>query len=99
MVPHSSSDPVAAEILRLTALRGADKSICPSEVARLLPGDPATPWQSHMPVVRRTAIALARQGLIDILRHGRPVADGAVAGGDIRGVIRLRSRTTSGSEQ
>ena len=95
MIPQASSDPIAAEILRLTARRGTDKSICPSEVARILPGDPATPWQRHMPQVRRTALALARQGLIDILRHGKPVGDDAVAGSDIRGVIRLRARTGS----
>jgi hypothetical protein len=74
-----------AEILRLTELRGAGKSICPSEVARALhatdqPG--ATEgWQRLMTPVRHAAQALARDG-----RKGQPVDPNA----EIRGVIRLR---------
>jgi hypothetical protein len=78
---------IAAEILRQTALRGAAKSICPSEVARLLaPGEDR--WRGLMAAVRDAAIGLAREGRIEVLRKGRPV-DPA---GEIRGVIRLRIR-------
>jgi hypothetical protein len=69
-------------ILRLTAERGADKSICPSEVARLL----GEPWQRHMTSVRQAAVRLAREGKIQVLRKGKPVADLD----ELRGVIRLR---------
>ncbi|WP_137124282.1 DUF3253 domain-containing protein [Roseomonas sp. HF4] len=72
-------------ILALTAERGADRSICPSEVARALsPED----WRPLMARIRREATVLAREGRIDILRKGKPV-DPAT---EIRGVIRLRTR-------
>lgn len=80
-----NTDAIAAEILRQTAARGADKSICPSEVARALaPEDDA--WRRLMGTVRATAIRLAREGQVEVLRKGKPV-DPA---GEIRGVIRLR---------
>jgi len=75
--------PVEAEILRLTDARGPDRSICPSEVARQLLPDGK--WQAMMPAIRRAAAGLARAGLIDILRHGKPIDPDAM-----RGVIRLR---------
>jgi hypothetical protein len=72
-------------ILTLAAERGAGKSLCPSEAARRLAPEA---WRPLMARLRREAIALAREGRIEILRKGRPVdPDGA-----IRGVIRLRIR-------
>jgi hypothetical protein len=72
-------------ILAQTAARGAEKSICPSEVARALePED----WQRLMPRIRREAALLAREGRIDVLRKGKPVDPEQ----EIRGVIRLRVR-------
>jgi hypothetical protein len=79
------SDAIAAEILRLTAARGPDKSICPSEVARALAPDA---WRPLLGAVRAEALRLAAAGRIEILRKGRPVPPEAV-----RGVIRLRTRT------
>ncbi len=69
-------------ILRLTAARGAGKSICPSEVARAMDAD----WRPLMTQVRGAAIELARAGQVQILRKGKPVANLD----DVRGVIRLR---------
>ena len=77
-------DPIEAGILALTAARGPQASICPSEVARALKPDG---WQSLMTSVRRAAIRLAGAGAIDILRKGKPVPPG-----EVRGVIRLRAR-------
>lgn len=80
-----NTDAIAAEILRQIAARGADKSICPSEVARALaPEDDA--WRRLMGAVRATAIRLAREGQVEVLRKGKPVDSAA----EIRGVIRLR---------
>jgi hypothetical protein len=79
---------VAAEILRLTALRGKAKSICPSEVARSLATDEAA-WRRLLGPVREAASDLAWQGRIDVLRKGKPVDPGE----QIRGVIRLRIRS------
>ncbi|MFN6954219.1 MAG: DUF3253 domain-containing protein [Acetobacteraceae bacterium] len=81
----AAPDAIAAEILRQTAARGPDKSICPSEVARALAPDA---WRPLLGAVRAEALRLAEAGRIDILRKGRPVPPDAV-----RGVIRLRTRT------
>ena len=69
-------------ILRLATECGADKSISPSDVARLL----GEPWQRHLTPVRQAAIKLAREGRIAVLRKGKPVENLD----EVRGVIRLR---------
>ena len=76
-----SEQAIEATLLRLVTDRGAGKSICPSEVARVLTPE----WQTLMSAVRRVAVRLAQAGRIEILRKGKPVD--AV---DVRGVIRLR---------
>ena len=84
-------DTIAAEILRLTAACGEGRSICPSEVARALAGGGEEgPWRPLMGPVREAALALQREGRIEILRKGKPVPPEAV-----RGVIRLRARTAA----
>lgn len=80
-----------AVILEMTAERGAEKSICPSEVARAF-GDE---WRGLMKPVRAAAVTLARAGRIEILRKGKPVADIE----DFRGVIRLRVKLPPGGAQ
>ncbi len=82
-------DPVEAEILRQTAAGGIDRSISPNDVARaLMAGAGPDAWRTRLGDVRRAAIRLARQGTIEILRKGKPVAPDAA-----RGVIRLRGAT------
>lgn len=81
-----AEDAIRDEILRQTAARGTDRSICPSEVARALAGGGEDgPWRSLMGPVRHAAAGLSRDGRIDILRKGKPVPPAAM-----RGVIRLR---------
>jgi Protein of unknown function (DUF3253) len=77
---------IRGEILRLTAARGAERSVCPSEVARALAGGDDGPWRPLMGPVRRAAAGLARDGRVEILRKGKPVPPEAM-----RGVIRLRA--------
>lgn len=77
-----------AEILRQTTERGAEKSICPSEVARALAPDEDS-WRRLMGPIRAAAIRLARQGQVEVLRKGKPVPPDT----EIRGVIRLRKAT------
>jgi hypothetical protein len=84
-------DAIAAEILRQVAMRGAGKSICPSDVARAL-ASAELEWRALMGAVRQAALALARDGRIEVLRKGRPVDPAA----EIRGVIRLRVKDESG---
>lgn len=80
-------DAITEEILRQTAARGPDRSICPSEVARaLVAGE--QPWQPLMDPVRKAALRLQAAGRVEILRKGKPVPADAV-----RGVIRLRIAT------
>lgn len=78
------ANPIEASILSLTAARGHDRSICPSEVARILKPEA---WQSMMTPVRQAAIRLVEAGAIEILRKGKPVPPA-----EVRGVIRLRAR-------
>ena len=71
------------EVLRQVEIRGADSSICPSEVARAL----ALDWHGLMNRIRSVAAGLSREQRIDILRKGKPVEPEAM-----KGVIRLRLR-------
>lgn len=68
---------VEAAILALTAARGPDKSICPSEAARAavarLSLEPAAGWRALSADVRAVAEALARAGRIEARQRGAPV--------------------------
>ncbi len=75
---------IRACILALAAQRGAGKSICPSEVARLLAPDD---WRAWMPAVREAAFALAEEGRVVVTQRGKPV--GRAARGPIRITISL----------
>ena len=72
-------DPVAAAILTAVAARAAGKSICPSEVARLLAED----WRPLMPAVRAAAARLAAAGVLRVTQKGAAV-DAMTARGPIR---------------
>lgn len=54
-------------ILDACTQRGADRTICPSEVARALD---AQHWRDLMPAVRAVASRLAEAGLIRVTRRG-----------------------------
>lgn len=70
-----------AILARVTGLR-AGTSLCPSQVARDLDAD----WRPLMQPLRRTALAMAAEGLIRVTQGGRD------AGADPRGPIRLAGR-------
>ncbi|MGW5959546.1 DUF3253 domain-containing protein [Methylorubrum thiocyanatum] len=72
-------------MLRLVSERGADKTCCPSEVARALGGPHPDGWSPLMQPVRRVAVRLTKAGRVLILRKGKPVADPD----DFRGIYRL----------
>ncbi len=73
---------VSATILVLATDRGNDKTICPSEVARMLWPDE---WRNHMEEVRLAAFALRDEGKVQISQKGREVTDHKV-----KGPIRIR---------
>jgi hypothetical protein len=81
-----TSDPAEQAILDLVMERGPEKSICPTDAARRLAGNPADEaWRSKLSPIRLAAQRLAKAGRIDILRKGKKIAPE-----DARGVIRLR---------
>jgi hypothetical protein len=82
---RASEAEITETLLRLVEARGADKTVCPSEVARALGGPHPDGWGPLMQPVRRVAVALTKAGRIAILRKGRPVADPD----DFRGIYRL----------
>ncbi|OHB28892.1 MAG: hypothetical protein A2790_20865 [Phenylobacterium sp. RIFCSPHIGHO2_01_FULL_69_31] len=75
-------DPIEALILDLLAKVPAGKSIAPEDVAR---GLDAEGWRRQLGRVRGTAVGLARQGKIVILRHNKPADPDT-----FRGVWRMR---------
>ncbi|ACK84063.1 MULTISPECIES: DUF3253 domain-containing protein [Methylorubrum] len=72
-------------MLRLVSERGADKTCCPSEIARALGGPHPDGWSPLMQPVRRVAVRLTKAGRVQILRKGKPVEDPD----DFRGIYRL----------
>jgi len=77
--PGAERARIAAAILELTAARGPDRTICPSEVARALADD----WRALMPAVRAVAADLAEQGQVVVTQKGRRV-DPRTARGPVR---------------
>ena len=71
-------------ILALAAARGADKTICPSEVARHFRGADETRWRLLMRPIRAEAVRLAEEGRLVVKRKGK-----AVDPHDFKGVYRL----------
>lgn len=61
---------ISSSILSLATQRGVDKTICPSEIARMLfPDD----WPDHMKDIVNVAIDLHHQGKVIITQKGMPV--------------------------
>ena len=72
------------------ASSAARRTVIPEEVARAVD---AENWRRVLPQVRSTAIGLARQGRIVILRKGKPADPEA-----LKGVFRLALPTTTETE-
>jgi len=60
-------------ILTLATGRGAEKTICPSEVARHIGGNDETQWRPLMPIIRRLAVELVAKGEVQIKKGGEVV--------------------------
>jgi hypothetical protein len=80
------SEPVETTLLAMVEQAPVGKSITPEEVARAVD---AENWCRQLGQVRATAVGLARQGRLTILRHGRP-ADPET----FKGVYRLARAVT-----
>ncbi|MHB1304980.1 MAG: DUF3253 domain-containing protein [Acidiphilium sp.] len=87
----------ALAIARELEGRRVGASISPTDAARSMAktaGETAPDaWRRHLAPVRRAAMHLARSGIIEILRKGKPVAPE-----EMRGVIRLRRAESQGGE-
>jgi len=64
-------------ILRLVDERGPDKTICPSEVARVIGG---AEWRDAMPVIHAAAKALAEEGTVELRQSGEPCGTEGIVG-------------------
>ncbi|WP_025144255.1 DUF3253 domain-containing protein [Pedobacter jeongneungensis] len=74
---------IKAAILKEAALRGPEKSTCPSEIARkLFPGH----WRAQVAIIREGAIAHQKQGLGLITQKAMPIDTG-----NIKGAIRNKT--------
>ncbi len=86
--PGQSDQALEAAILELLAERGRDKTICPSEAAKLVGGKAERrDWEGLMEPARAAARRLVAAGRIVITQHGR-VVDPSTAKGPIR--LKLR---------
>ena len=83
--------PIEETILNLLAGLAPGKSLDPTEVARAVD---AEGWRRTLPQVRSTAIGLARQGRLVILRHNKPADPDS-----FKGVWRMRLPSESDSPQ
>lgn len=61
----------AAAVLSLVAERGAGKTVCPSEVARMLGG---AAWRAQMPQVHAAVDALVADGAVRLSWQGVPLS-------------------------
>lgn len=72
--PNPPSDgTISKAFVALATERGADKTICPSEVARHVAGPEDAQWRPLMPSIRRLATVLVSQGQIEINKGGKVV--------------------------
>lgn len=73
---------ITSKILSTAFQRGAEKSTCPSEIARMLfPND----WRKHMKDILKVAIDLHTNGSVVITQRGVPVNTK-----DFKGPVRIK---------
>ena len=87
ILPMQEKQIITEQILKVAAQRGADKSTCPSEIARMLYPDN---WRKHMGMVMEVAIGLSIDGKILITQKGK-----AVDVEKIKGPVRIKQCTLS----
>lgn len=82
---------IASAIVELAAARGANKTICPSEVARHLGGQDEAAWRVLMDPIREQAIRLEGDGEIFIKQGGARVDPKSLSG-----IYRIAIANTTG---
>lgn len=71
-------------ILDLATSLGPDKSVSPSDAARAIAGKDEKEWRLLMKPIRSVAVKMAKEGLVAIIRKGKPVDPK-----EFRGVYRI----------
>ncbi len=77
-----SDNVIKNTILTMAASRGTDKTICPSEVARVLFGEN---WRKEMQTVRDAAFDLAGKNQVMVTQKGKKVGPE-----NLKGPIRIK---------
>lgn len=80
--PAATDRRIDAALQALLRSRQPGRTICPSDVARIVGG---RAWRTLLPVVRTRAVAMTARGELEILRRGEIVTDDPT-----RGVLRYR---------
>lgn len=91
--PRLPSEEAVERVLLEIAAAPAGRTVDPSEPARAL-YTAAPDWQRALPVIRRVAARLAREGRLGIYRKGRPLDPD-----DFRGVYRLGPPSVPADDQ
>ena len=81
--PAATNRRIEAAVRALLRSRQPGRSICPSDVARIVGG---STWRKLLPVVRDRAVWMTERGELEILRRGRVVKRNPT-----EGVLRYRS--------
>ena len=68
--PVATKRRIEAAVRALLRSRQPGRSICPSDVARIVGG---TTWRTLLPVVRDCAVTMSQRGELDIVRRSRVV--------------------------
>jgi len=68
---------ISNKLLAIARERGLLKSVCPSEIARMLFQND---WRSHMEQIRKVAIALEKLGKVIITQNDIPVSTDFIEG-------------------
>lgn len=66
--PAATNSRITAAVRALLRSRQPGRSICPSDVARIVGG---TTWRTLLPVVRERAVRMTDRGELEIFRRGR----------------------------
>lgn len=76
-VPAATTRRIEATARALLRSRQPGRTICPSDVARIVGG---TAWRALLPAVRAGAVEMRGRGELEILRRGRLVTDDPTTG-------------------
>lgn len=75
--PLATARRIDAALRALLESRQPGRSVCPSDIARIVGG---TGWRPLLPLVRQRAVAMAERGELEVLRRGQVVTENAIAG-------------------